>query len=278
MRYLLFLLGLCAGFTSVGQNFLSWKYSDRYFSLSAGTGATTYFGDVTTTHPLNTGIDLVSLGLEVRLLNRFSARIEGAHYHLQGKDAWAREGSFAQQRNHGFASNNWEGNFQVIYYLKPYAGDYFRRWQWDPYIGAGVGLTTYYPYREVRGTRYYLRDLPTEENKEYKNTALVIPLTAGIKWKLNDFMNLNFEVGYRLAMTDYLDDVSGIYPDLSDESIILQDLSNPKDLIQTTNEEAYLLLVPGARRGNTSSMDAYLFTAIKVEFFLPPGIFQGKGK
>jgi hypothetical protein len=244
--------------------------------LALGTGSVTYFGDINSSYRISAKPQLVSLGLEARLLSRFSARIEGAHYTMEGKDSWARPGSFEHQRNHSFTSKNWEGTFQVIYYFNPYQGDYYRRLAWEPYVGLGVGLTSYNPYKELRGETYYLRDLPTEPNKEYGVTALIIPLSAGVKFKINDFTNLNVELGYRYTNTDYLDDVSGVYADLTNESIILQDLSNPKDLIPTANENAYLQLVPGALRGNDSNRDAYLFIMIKAEVYLPNKIFSKK--
>jgi len=274
MRISLFLLLALIGFRSHSQNFLSWKYADRYFTLAVGTGSVSYFGDINSTYRISAKPQLVNVGVEARLLNHFSARIEGAHYTMEGNDNWARPGSFEMQRNHSFTSKNWEGNFQVIYYLKPYAGDYFRRARMEPYVGLGVGLTSYNPYKTLNGETYYLRDLPTEPNKEYGTTALIIPVTGGVKFKINDFTNLNVEIGYRYTNTDYLDDVSGVYADLSDESLTLQDLANPKDLIPTVNVDAYNQLVPGAPRGNDSNRDAYLFIMLKAEVYLPKKIFS----
>jgi hypothetical protein len=274
-RTLLFCL-LITGFTVQSQNFLSWKYSDRYFTLALGTGSATYFGELNSNHRISTKPQLVSLGLEARLLNHFSARIEGAKYALEADDSQAVEGSFEQQRNLSFSSKNWEGTFQVIYYLKPYKGDYFRRWQWDPYVGLGAGISSYNPTTESKGTTYYLRELPTEPNKNYGVTTLIVPLTAGVKFKINDFTNLNLELGYRFTTTDYLDDVSTVYPDLSDQSLVLQDLANPKDLIKTVNLNAYNKMVPGAKRGDETNKDRYLFIMLKAEIYLPPNLFSGK--
>lgn len=270
----LFLI-LCSG-QLLAQDFLSWKYNDRYFSLQAGTGSANFIGDVT--GKLRTAPNTINLGYEARLLTHFSTRIEIFKYQLEGKDRWAEFGSYEMQRNHKFASDNWEGNLQVIYYLKPYAGDYYSRHQWDPYLGLGIGITTYNPYREYRGEKYFLRDLATEENKEnYGTTATVIPATAGIKFKVNDYTNLIFEIGYRIALTDYLDDVSGKYPNPQDtpDDLLLNDLANPKDLIPTVNEDAYDQLVYGADRGDKSNLDSYLFLLLKAEFYLPRTFFSG---
>ncbi len=267
MRFVSLFVLLFSFSFSFGQNFLSWKFSDRYFSASVGTGSATYFGDITTKFQGTPTI--LNVGLEARLLTHLSVRIEGSRYSLRAKDAWAEEGSFARQRNHSFESKNWEGNFQVIYYLKPYAGDYYRRAQWDPYIGTGVGLTSYFPTKELRGETYFLKRIDTEPDQKYGYTALVVPITAGVKFKVNDFTNLNFELGYRLTTTDYLDDVAGVYPTVDEDNTILEDLANPKDLIPLQNQGAYDLLIPGAPRGNDRKTDGYLFAMLKLEFFIP---------
>ncbi len=41
--------------------------------------------------------------------------------------------------------------------------------------------------------------------------ALVVPIGVGVKYALNERMNLGFEVVYRYTTTDYLDDVSKTY-------------------------------------------------------------------
>lgn len=276
MRAGYFLIILLLSLAVQSQNFLSWKYNDRYFSVNVGTGSATYFGDVTT--KFQTAPSAINLGLEARLLTHISARIEGTRYTLKGDDSWADEGSFEKQRNHSFESKNWEGNFQILYYLRPYKGDYYSRWNWDYYIGTGVGITSYFPYKELRGETYYLKRIDTEPDQKYGYTSLAVPLTAGFKFKVNDFTNLNFELGYRFTNTDYLDDVSGVYPIVDEDNTTLQDLTNPKDLIPLQNQEAYDQLISGAPRGNSRKTDGYLFAMIKVEFFLPRGILSSGKK
>ena len=261
------------------QDFLSWRYSDRYFSLQVGTGSTTFIGDIT--GKLGTSPTNLNVAYEARLLTHFAARIEGYYYQLEGRDSWAKNASFELQRNHAFESQNWEANFQVVYYFKAYAGDYYRGETIEPYVGTGLGITGFNPYRELRGEKYFLRELDTEQNKKsYGKTSLVIPLTAGLKFKINDFTNLNFELGYRISTTDFLDDVSGVYADLDDAetSLTLIDLANPKDLVPTVNQGAYEDLIAGSNRGNNSSFDSYLFMTLKVEIYLPRGLFPGSAK
>lgn len=276
MRIALFLSIFSISQLAISQNFLSWKFNDRYFSLSTGVGAVTYFGDLNSQNKINGRIKLTNLALEARLLNHVSARIEGAYYTMEGDDSrTAEDGSFEQQRNLSFASRNLEGNFQLLYYLKPYKGDYYSRWKWDPYVGVGVGITTFNPFAELGGEQYFLRKLPTEPDKKYGKTTLVIPVTAGIKFLVNDYTNLIFEAGFRYTTTDYLDDVSTIFPE-SNEIFLIDQLANRRDEIRVVNQNAYDALIPGARRGDNVKRDSYLFLSLKVEIYLPNNPFSGR--
>jgi len=57
----------------------------------------------------------------------------------------------------------------------------------------------------------YSKDLPTP----YSRFQVVIPLGIGARYKLTNNLDLGLEIGYRHTFTDYLDDVSGEYVDLS---------------------------------------------------------------
>ncbi len=275
MTKLIVLLFCCVSLHTQGQNFLSWKYNERYYSLAVGTGMATYFGELNDRNQINERIRQVNVGLEARLLSHFSARVEGIYFELSGSDRNAASGSFAQQRNLSFASYNFETNLQVIYYFRRYNEDYFSRWNIDPYIAGGIGLMWYYPYALLADERYFLRPLPTEPDKAYGVAALVFPLSAGVKFKINAFINVNVEAGYRFTRTDYLDDVSTTIPETF-PSFTVEALSIRKDEIPLVNLEAYNLLVPGGPRGDATTNDHYLFIALKVEMFLPPGLFNSK--
>lgn len=274
MRVVFFFSFFSLGQLVFGQNFLSWKFNDRYFSLSAGVGAVTYFGDLNSQNKIDGRIKLSSFALEARLLNHISTRIESAYYAMEGSDSQAEEGSFEQQRNLSFASKNLEGNLQVLYYLKPYKGIYYNRWKWDPYVGIGIGITSYNPFAKLRGEKYFLRKLPTEPNKKYGKTTLIIPVTAGMKFRVNKYSNLIFEAGYRYTTTDYLDDVSTVFPE-PNKIFLIDQLANRRDEIKVVNQDAYDALIPRARRGDKHKKDSYLFVSVKVEIYLPKNLLSG---
>ena len=261
-----------AVFSLQAQNFFSWQYNDRYYSLIAGTGMTTYFGELNEDRTLRRKLSNLSLGVEARLLSRLGARAELIYYTLQEDDQNAADSTFERQRNLSFRSRNVEGSLQAIFYLKKYRGDYFRRWSFDPYMGIGIAATTFQPTAVLDSVRYNLREFETE-GSSYGTIAFALPLTFGIKFRFNEFVNLNAEVSYRYTLTDYLDDVSTVFRE--DDGSVSARLSNRRTETEiegepsVINQEFFDQMVPGARRGDPGTNDSYLFISFRVEIFLP---------
>ena len=276
MRISLFVLLSLSTFFLSAQNFLSWKYSDRYFSVSIGTGSATYFGELNYNNAINNRLSLISMGIEARLLNRVGARVELNYLTLEGSDADAPGDTFERQRNLSFESRNLHAHLDGVFYIKPYRGDYHKRWVFDPYLVAGVGVLQYNPAAKLGGDRFLLRDAQTE-GVDYSQFAVTAPLGLGAKFRVNEFINVNLEVLYNITFTDYIDDVSNTYAtELANSTAIL--LSDRKDEVGVITPEFYDQIQPGARRGDPSDNDHFLLINIKAEVFIPPGLFSGKSK
>lgn len=268
IKHVLVSLILVFGYTKTkSQNFVSWLYDDRYFSLSVGTGKVGYIGELNSKYRFQNALANFNTGLEVRLWSQVAARVETGFYNLIGQDYRSTVNSFEQQRNLSFRSWNFETSLQGVFYFKKYRGDFYKRWRIDPYLAAGVGFTTFNPYTGLNGTKYYLRDFQTEGVK-YGNTTLTIPLGIGAKFKLNEFLNFIVEGAYRFTFTDYLDDVSGNFIDVAGDNV-RNSLSNRKSEVGIINQEAYDLLIPGNPRGDASNNDGYMFINLKLEVYLP---------
>ena len=90
----------------------------------------------------------------------------------------------------------------------------------SPYLFAGVAGLYFNPQAKIDGVLTDLQPLGTEGQfleggKPYSRFALAIPAGVGFKLAATKRINLGFELGFRYAFTDYLDDVSGNYPDLT---------------------------------------------------------------
>lgn len=276
MRKLLTALFLLFCIVANSQNFLSWQFNDRYFSFSIGTGTSTYFGELNYNKSINDNLSQINTAIEARLLNRIGARIDASYFTLSGADRDAPDSSFQRQRNLSFSSRNLHFQFHTIYYLKPYQGDYYKRWNFDPFLFTGVGYMKYNPTAELGGERYLLREAQTE-GVQYNKWVTTIPVGIGAKFKVNEFLNVNAEISYHFTFTDYLDDVSNTYAQEFPNSTA-ELLSDRKDEIGVTNPEYYDQIQPGSQRGNPDNNDSFLQISIRAEIFLPPDLFSRKNK
>ncbi len=133
-------------------------------------------------------------------------------------------------------------------------GTYINRFILVPYVSAGITILhhnpqaivpdAYYldpntPFDEARafenaGTWVSLWELGTEGqhlpadlkdqyastygrelNDPYSRIQIAIPIVLGVRYKLTRTLDLSLQVGYRQLFTDYIDDVSGGYVDLT---------------------------------------------------------------
>ncbi|MFH1004173.1 MAG: DUF6089 family protein [Bacteroidota bacterium] len=161
------------------------------------------------------------------------------------------------------------------------------RYQNDIRVYVFTGVTGFYhnPEAKYKGSWEKLQPLHTEGQgiiegvKEYKLFQFAIPMGAGLFFTIGKRYRIGWEFNYRTTFTDYLDDVSTVYP--ANPSVLGSDLSqalsnrNP-ELIYTDNtnlpaKENYLydpINKVNAKRGNPIHNDSYLSTTINVSYVL----------
>jgi len=97
------------------------------------------------------------------------------------------------------------------------------------------------------------------ENVKYKRHGFAIPFGIGFKYSISQNISLGFEWGMRKTFTDYIDDISTVYP--RDAS---PDDKNKKDI------DAFLLSDPtlshkkDMQRGNPKTMDWFNFVGVSI--------------
>lgn len=275
-RLFIFLFLSVLSLSGYAQSFMGWEYNDRFFSGYVGTGRTGYIGELTNGKPLASGLSMLTLGVEARLLSQWGAKIQITKYTLEGSDENAADSSVNRQRNLSFFSKNAEVSLQAVYYIFPYSGKYHKRRTYDPYLALGIAYSIFNPKAILDDTEYTLSEYRTE-NTDYSKSAVVFPLGFGVKAKMNEFMNLNFDFGYRFTLTDYLDDVSGVYGGPYSDGSLEAKLSNRKDEIGQVNSFAYENLLTGAFRGDPNNNDGYFFLSFSIEVYLPRDLFKSRG-
>ncbi len=242
----------------------------QYYEVGAFVGASNYKGD------LNDATALVpheynhALGVSVRYnaYRYFSIKANLFKGQISGDDA---NSNFVetQMRNLDFRANIVEFSTQFEFNLLPYA---IREDKISaPYLFVGAGGMYFNPQAQMRGNWYDLQPLGTEgqghpglsDETLYSKFQVVIPMGLGFKFSLNEKINLGFEFGARRTFTDYLDDVSGFYPDLEALAQV-----NPRaaELSYRTPEQMQMNLPnpTGQERGNPDDKDWYYFMGFTV--------------
>ncbi|HMP30076.1 MAG TPA: hypothetical protein PKD85_10775, partial [Saprospiraceae bacterium] len=113
---------------------------------------------------------------------------------------------------------------------------------------------------------YALRNFGTEGQEvgnEYLRFNAGLTIGGGIKYDINREISINVEFTVRRLFTDYIDDVSTVYPDPA----ILSALRAPNgDIAQRLSRRALNpdLIRTGTQRGNSKDNDTYTFLGISV--------------
>jgi hypothetical protein len=242
--------------------FISLNLQAQTWELGGFAGGSAYMGDLNPSNPVK--ISGIALGAFVKRnfdgylsakLNYTFGQIAGADNTSSNPQIRARNLSFNTTLNELSAI----GEFNFLRYI-PEAGEN----RFTPFIYLGVGIVGYNPQATYQGHTYDLRPLTTEgQPKPYSNTAIAFPYGVGIKYNFSGKWNFIADIGYRNPTTDYLDDVSGKYPDPA---------KLPSDLARALSDRSgeinngVNIGVPGTQRGDMRPRDTYMFVTVGISF------------
>lgn len=137
--------------------------------------------------------------------------------------------------------------------------------RFTPYVFWGLGAAYYDPKGFYRDEWYSLRPYQTE-GKSYGYVAVVMPMGIGLKWMPNKRMSWECSIGGRMSYSDYIDDVSGKYPDinkqLAEKGLIAASLTDPSALLN----EGVFQNRKGYQRGNPDFDDWYFTFNISLTY------------
>jgi len=270
MRQLLATLIICLPFASFAQNSIV-----QEGEFGVGIGAAHYFGDLNTRAKLNRPKLAAGIFFRKNFGNYIAMRVSGNYAQLGYSDIYNTHNEYMHRRNLSFNTNVWElalqGDFN-FYRFMPGEPDF----RFTPYVTFGISAFNYDPYAYLNGQKYVLRTLGTEgqaidslHRKPYSSMAVAFPFGVGIKYSINERINLGFEVVYRFTNTDYLDDVSTTYVDPSlfppnpDGS-----LSTAYLLSDRSYETGERIGIKGRERGNSQNKDNFVTAMFYISFNL----------
>ncbi len=250
---------------------LNLKADAQYSEFGIIGGVSNYKGELSR-HLFNTDFLHPAVGVFFRHNwdRRWGWKIGVNYLKVSGDDAKATT-LFEQNRNLSFYSNILEISPQIEFNFFDYETDN-PDYPVTPYIFAGFSIFHFNPKAELNGRSVELQPLGTEGQgingtKKYKRVQFALPIGGGLKISAGR-LGIGIEVGARRTYTDYLDDVSTVYPDMAalfaahgSTAVLLSDRSlAPSDTS---------VMIPSAflkQRGNANDNDWYLFAGISIYF------------
>ncbi len=242
--------------------------SQRGFEIGAWAGAAQYFGDLNNLYRIN------EPGLAGGLIGRYnfdtrlSARMQLNYLRIRGNDSKSTN-AFDLRRNLSFYSNiieiapSLEFNF---FTLKHGSRDNYI----TPYMFAGFSVFHFSPQAEYNGETYSLRELGTEgqlPGQEYNEISTAWLIGGGVKFDVSYSWSLNIDLGYRRTNTDFLDDVSGFYPDYTELRINRGDIAVELADRSIANIDQQKIGITGTQRGDHKENDAFLSLGINLVYY-----------
>jgi hypothetical protein len=241
------------------------------FGISAGSAF--YFGDLNTRAQFNRPKPVFGVSFRKSFGNYLGAKIT-AHFAQLGYSDIYSKNDYQRTRNLSFNTNIWElaamADFNFFKFNPTEPG-----FDFTPYLTIGAGIFSYDPYAYLNGKKIFLRPLNTEgqgsavyaDRKPYNTMSICIPFGMGLKYNLNQRINITFEVTHRFTLTDYLDDVSKTYA--GDAAFPVGPDGNPTEAYLLQDRSGELGTKIGAfdkQRGWSKQKDQYLFVQFGVTF------------
>lgn len=236
------------------------------FGITAG--AAHYFGDLNNRAAFNR--PKIALGgfFRKQFGNYTSVRLSG-HYALLGYSDIYSDNEFQKRRNLSFNTNIFEialqGDFNFFKFIPTDADHAF-----TPYATLGIGFFSYDPYAYYQNRKVYLRPLMTEGETTYKgrksygSLAMCFPIGFGVKYAINDRVNLSFEISHRFTSTDYLDDVSTTY--IGKDKFAAPSKSLAGIMQDRSFEVGTPIGIEGRQRGFSKQKDQYTIAEFGISF------------
>jgi hypothetical protein len=232
------------------------KRNFRQRELGFFGGGSYYIGDINTRRHILESHPAGGIYFRYETNYRYAFRFGVSHGSISGNDATSGEPDQVE-RNINFRTNITDVHALAEFNFVEYriSND---RYRFTFFIFAGLAGYYFNPKSDLGNGNGYVAMRPYHiEGKNYPKLQISVPFGVGIKWNVAEKVGMGLEWGPRRTFTDYLDDVSGPYPEMSNTDGGIID--------RTTNSSA----VPGAMRGNPTTRDWYFYYGLTLNFKLP---------
>ncbi|MFM7054273.1 MAG: DUF6089 family protein [Bacteroidota bacterium] len=255
------------------------------FSVSIIGGPIYYNGDLSDSRLIPpTKLMSIHYGLEgtAMLTDRVEMGLSFLKGTLKGDDALSND-KYKRLRNLSF-------NTDLMEFALKMRLEFFKTVDFRPVNTAlilGAGFIRFNPTAEINGDEVDLQPLGTEGQfinepsypAPYKLSSTVIMAGIGARITLNSRMALLLDLTPRITFTDYLDDVSGVYPDSASLAASPGGATAVQASYQGLNTS---FPARGRGRGNAENNDIYVVGGISFRYYFgepyhsgsKPGIFR----
>ena len=268
MKKIIFFLLATLIFSLQGFSQMSEYVQEGEFGITAGVAH--YFGDLNNRGKINRPKLAIGGFIRKQFGNYSAVRLSGHFARLGYSDIYSSN-EYNLRRNLSFNTNIFElalqGDFN-FFKFNPVDPDY----SFTPYATLGIGIFNYNPYAYYKNQKIYLRPLHTEgqtfykNRKEYGSMALCFPIGFGVKYALNDKINISFEITHRFTTTDYIDDVSTTYVGADK----FPSTAGGKSIAGIMQDRSFEVGTPigieGRQRGFSKQKDQYTIAEVGISF------------
>jgi len=256
----------------------------QYSELSVAGGIANYWGDLNPDSVManfdQSGLGL-SLGYHYHFGNGLAVRGELGYYRVKNDDKF-QEQLTKRQRNLSFNSKVISVGAQLEFHILELLSRSKEKKVISPYGLIGVGIFYFNPTTEYQGETIDLRPLGTEGQGRdgnpdiYKPFNVEIPFGGGLKFGLTESIAISIEGVMRYTFTDYLDDVSTLYPNyeslLDENGSLAAALSERVDEYLGEVEGSQNFRFEGIQRGSPDVKDYYSSVMVRLHFYLGRGL------
>lgn len=247
------------------SSFFAGKSSAQVWEIGLQGGGAGYIGDLNPTNPLKVSGLAVGAFVKANFDPYWALSFNYTNGKIKADDAKSSNAQF-RDRNLSFQTSLNEISLLVDFNFFDYfsGGGYSR---FTPYLYSGVGAVLFSPKTIYQDNEYKLPLYKTEGQAEsYKTSALSIPFGAGAKYNFKSNWTVMANIGYRNAYTDYLDDVSGLYPD-PDVAFANSDAQFRQTQIALSNRSTTSISeLKNTQRGDFRKRDTYMFVGIGITY------------
>lgn len=298
-----------------------------YNSIGFSLNALNYYGDLAPSpSSFSTDISFTKPGFAVSYTHRFGPRYsvmaQFMYATIKGSDSESSSagdlssGIYRYKRNLSFSNAIKELSVVAIFDLFENQQTYMSRAKWTPYAYLGIALFMHNPQSIApatdlqgnvlaeAGSYVDLQPLGTEGQhstlaatdansgiQAYSLMQVAIPFGLGARFRLTDVLDLSADIGFRYTFTDYLDDVSANYVDLTKlGSPLAQAMSYRTNELYNNNppnpqpsgipgvnvEAGYGAEHPDNKRGGKKDNDVYMVTSVRLTYIINAKFHQAK--